>query len=172
MAIKPIMREVLKVFRFFISIFPECCVLRARLTINRRAVKSPEQVFGSGSGVPVIVTRMKKRILFEAIVSNPDDAKAAESGGADRFELCSALALGGLTPSIGTVREIKAVTDVPVMCMVRPREGGMCYSDGEYQSMLRDVDALLEAGADGLVFGFLKQDGSLDLKRGIHLIKK
>lgn len=110
------------------------------------------------------------RILFEAIVSNPDDAVAAEGGGADRFEVCSALALGGLTPSIGTLRTIKEKTDTPAMCMVRPREGGMHYSDGEFESMLSDVKALIEAGADGLVFGFLKPNGDLDLERCRHFL--
>jgi len=104
-------------------------------------------------------------ILFEAIVSNPDDAVAAETGGADRFELCSALALGGLTPSLGTLRAVREVAAVPIMCIVRPREGGMNYSRGEYEVMLRDVEFLIEGGADGLVFGFLNTDGSLDIGR-------
>lgn len=105
------------------------------------------------------------RIKLEIIAASPDDAVRAAGGGADRLELCSALALGGLTPSLGTVQMVKASVDIPVMTMVRPREGGMHYSRGEFDTMLRDAELLLEAGADGLVFGFLKEDGQLDRRR-------
>ncbi len=104
-------------------------------------------------------------ILLETIVSSLDDARAAAGGGADRFELCSALAVGGLTPSLGTLIAIKAELAVPVMFMVRPREGGMAYSTGEYAVMQRDADLALDAGADGLVFGFLTGDGDVDVAR-------
>jgi copper homeostasis protein len=105
------------------------------------------------------------RILLEVIVSSLDDARAAVAGGADRFELCSALALGGLTPSLGTLAAIKAEIGVPVMFMVRPREGGMAYSDGEFTVMERDADLALEAGADGLVCGFLTLESQVDVAR-------
>lgn len=112
-----------------------------------------------------------RKVLLEAIVASLDDAISAEAGGADRFELCSALAQGGLTPSLGTVQAIKEKTSVPVMCMVRPREGGMCYSSGEYDAMLRDAELLLDSGADGLVFGFLTATGEVDLKRCREFMK-
>ena len=102
---------------------------------------------------------------LEIIVSSLDDARAAAAGGADRFELCSALALGGLTPSLGTLDRIKAETQMPVMFMVRPREGGMAYTDGEVVVMERDAALALEGGADGLVFGFLTPEGDVDVRR-------
>lgn len=105
------------------------------------------------------------RILLETIVGSLDDARAAAAGGADRFELCSALALGGLTPSLGTLAEIKRELPVPVMFMVRPREGGMAYTEGEFQVMCRDAELALEAGADGLVFGFLTPESAVDVLR-------
>jgi copper homeostasis protein len=104
-------------------------------------------------------------ILLETIVSSLDDARAAAAGGADRFELCSALALGGLTPSLGTLAAIRAEIDLPAMFMVRPREGGMAYSEGELTVMLRDAALALEAGAGGLVFGFLTPEGAVDVRR-------
>ncbi len=109
--------------------------------------------------------------LLETIAVSADDARAAATGGADRFEVCSALALGGLTPSIGTIRAIRASTDVPMMAMVRPREGGMAYTEGEFTAMLADAEALLEAGASGLVFGFLTAEGEVDLKRCQSFLK-
>jgi copper homeostasis protein len=108
---------------------------------------------------------MTDRILLEVIVSSLDDAHAAAAGGADRYELCSALALGGLTSSLGTLTAIKAELPVPVMFMVRPREGGMAYSEREVTAMLADAELALEAGADGLVFGFLTPDGEVDVPR-------
>ena len=106
---------------------------------------------------------MPNRPLLEPIVSSLDDARAAAAGGADRFELCSALALGGLTPSLGTLQAIKAATTVPAMFRVRPREGGMSYTPGEIAVMERDAALALEAGANGLVFGFLTPEGDVDV---------
>ncbi len=105
------------------------------------------------------------RCLLETIVVSPDDARAAAAAGADRFELCGAMALGGLTPSAGVLAAIRREVEVPVMCMVRPREGGMAYTPGEVRAMLADAEYLLEAGAAGLVFGFLTADGQLDVPR-------
>ncbi len=113
----------------------------------------------------MVLTTMEQRILLEVIASSLDDALAAAEGGADRLELCTALALGGLTPTLGTVKAIKDALAIPVMCMVRPREGGMAYSDGEYDVMRRDAELLLEAGVEGLVFGFLSADGEIDIDR-------
>lgn len=102
---------------------------------------------------------------FEVCCGCTDDAVNAYLGGADRIELNSALFLGGLTPSLGTLREVKRLVPLPVMAMVRPREGGFCYTENEYLTMKEDARLLLEHGADGLVFGFLKEDGSVDLGR-------
>src|SRR5437763_8020566 len=107
----------------------------------------------------------RRPVLLEVIVSSLDDARAAARGGADRFELCSALALGGLTPSLGLLTAIKAELPQPVLFMVRPREGGMAYTEAEFSVMARDAVLALEAGADGLVFGFLTPEGEVDVAR-------
>src|SRR6516165_10503589 len=104
-------------------------------------------------------------ILLEICCGSIDDAIEAEKGGADRVELCSALFLGGLTPSIGTIREAKRRLKIPMMVMVRPRGGGFCYTEAEMASMERDADAAVEAGADGVVFGILRADGKIDVDR-------
>lgn len=108
---------------------------------------------------------MNEKILFEVCCGCTEDAVQAEKGGADCIELNSALFLGGLTPSIGTVEAVKAQVKIPVMCMVRPREGGFCYTDYDYDTMCRDALALIRAGADGIVFGFLHADGTVDAER-------
>lgn len=100
--------------------------------------------------------------ILEVCIASLDDAVAAKSGGADRLELNVALELGGLTPSIGLLTEVKLATTLPVVAMVRPRPGGFCYSDLEKKTMLRDVEHLLEAGADGIAVGALRTDRQLD----------
>ena len=108
---------------------------------------------------------MKEKILFEVCCGCTEDAVQAERGGADRIELNSALFLGGLTPSIGALETVKAQVKIPVMCMVRPREGGFCYTAFDYDTVCRDALALVRAGADGIVFGFLNDDGTVDAAR-------
>ncbi|HWY56497.1 MAG TPA: copper homeostasis protein CutC [Terriglobales bacterium] len=104
-------------------------------------------------------------VLLEICCGSIDDAIEAEKGGADRVELCSALFLGGLTPSVGTIQEAKRRLKIPIMVMVRPRGGGFAYSEAELASMERDTEAALENGADGIVFGVLQSDGAIDIPR-------
>lgn len=106
-----------------------------------------------------------KRTILEVCCGSAQDALAAVRGGADRVELNACLFFGGLTPTIGELMAVKAQTNVPVMTMIRPRQGGFCYTQAEYETALYDAEALLEKGADGLVFGFLKEDGTLDKAR-------
>lgn len=105
------------------------------------------------------------KVLLELIATSSDDCALAQAGGADRIELVSALALGGLTPSLGLLLEARQATGLPIMAMVRPREAGFCYSAREFATMLRDAELLLRHGADGLVFGVLTTDGQIDVER-------
>jgi copper homeostasis protein len=104
-------------------------------------------------------------ILLEICCGSIDDAIQSEKGGADRVELCSALFLGGLTPSIGTIQEAKRRLKIPVIVMVRPRGGGFCYTEAEFATMEHDAEAALDAGVEGVVFGILKPDGRIDQRR-------
>jgi len=104
-------------------------------------------------------------VLLEICCGSIDDAIEAEKGGANRVELCSALFLGGLTPSVGTIQEAKRRLRIPIMVMVRPRAGGFAYSEAELASMERDTEAAVENGADGVVFGILQSDGRIDVAR-------
>ena len=105
---------------------------------------------------------MSRHILLEICCGSADDVIEAERGGADRVELNSNLFQGGLTPTLGALRVVKRRARVPVMCMVRPRAGGFCYTDTEFEVAREDARLLLENGADGLVFGFLHSDGTVD----------
>ncbi|MDB5319554.1 MAG: hypothetical protein JWN40_1185 [Phycisphaerales bacterium] len=111
-------------------------------------------------------------ILIEVAISTLADAQAAHAGGADRLELSSALELGGLTPSLGTLDLIKEAVALPVVAMLRPRPGGFVYSAAEFLTMQRDADFLLAHGASGLAFGFLNGDRSIDLPRTSELLRQ
>ena len=104
-------------------------------------------------------------MLLEICCGSGEDAIEAAAAGADRVELCSGLFLGGLTPSLGSLLEVKQQTNIPVMAMCRPRQAGFCYSVTEFAVMERDADSLLEHGADGIVFGILREDGTVDIQR-------
>lgn len=86
----------------------------------------------------------------------------AEAGGADRVELNSSIFLGGLTPTLGSLVAAKKRLSIPVITMIRPRGGGFCYSESEIEAMLHDTRLAVENGTDGIVFGILKPDGTVD----------
>ena len=111
-------------------------------------------------------------ILLEICTASLDDAIAAQAGGAERIELNSSLLQGGLTPSLGTLIETRQRLTIPIMCMVRPRGGGFCYTEHELTVMERDVELAVAHGADGVVFGVLTADGEIDLPRNRRLLAR
>jgi copper homeostasis protein len=104
-------------------------------------------------------------IFIEAVACSVDDCLEAEAGGADRLELCSAMMVGGLTPSLGTLIDARTATPLPIVTMIRPRAGGFCYTPREFSTMMRDAELAARHGADGLVFGILTAEGRLDAAR-------
>ena len=103
-------------------------------------------------------------ILVEACVDSVASSLAAERGGARRLELCDALFDGGTTPSAGMIAACKAAVSIPVFVMIRPRGGGFVYSEVERDVMRRDVIVARELGADGIVIGGLRRDGTIDVE--------
>ena len=100
--------------------------------------------------------------ILEVCVDSYASAMAAISGGADRLELCSALAMGGLTPSPALLRQIREVSSIPVRCLMRPRGGDFLYTSEEIRQMATEIPMLRAEGADGFVIGCLNPDGYLD----------
>jgi copper homeostasis protein len=101
-------------------------------------------------------------MILEVCVDTLAGLEAAFAGGADRIELCSALALGGLTPSAGFMRHA-AGCGVPVLAMIRPRAGDFVWSEAELRVMEADIAAARAAGLAGVVLGASLQDGRLDV---------
>lgn len=101
-------------------------------------------------------------MLLEICVDSLASARAAIAGGADRLELCSALLAGGLTPYEGLLRQIRAESDIPIRCLMRPRPGDFLYAPEEQELMRLQILQLKNAGADGFVIGCLTAQGDLD----------
>ena len=100
--------------------------------------------------------------ILEVCVDSYASAMAAIAGGADRLELCSALSIGGLTPSAALLRQIRRVSDIPIRCLMRPRGGDFLYTKEEVEQMAMEMEVLRDEGADGFVIGCLTADGELD----------
>lgn len=107
------------------------------------------------------MSRKPPTLLLEVCIDDLAGLEAAVEGGADRIELCSALALGGLTPSAGLM-EVAATFDIPCNAMIRPRAGDFVYSEEEIDVMLADIVAARNAGLAGVVLGASLPDGRLD----------
>lgn len=100
--------------------------------------------------------------LLEVIVVDLRDAVVAEEGGADRLEVVADMTSGGLTPSADLVAAISRECTVPQMVMLRGNAGYTVTAE-ELDRLRSDVKELAEAGAAGFVFGFLSEDGTVDL---------
>jgi copper homeostasis protein len=113
-----------------------------------------------------------RRILLEVCIASVEDALAAQAGGADRLELNTALPLGGLTPSLGLLEEVRRAVVLPLIVMARPRPGGFAYSDADFRVLCRDADLALQRGADAIAFGVLTAEGRIDRTRVARLIEQ
>ncbi len=111
------------------------------------------------------------KTLVEVCCGSADDVIQSWQAGANRVELNSSLFHGGLTPSLGELIVARRQTAIEIITMVRPREGGFCYTEMEFATAIEDAKALLANGADGLVFGFLHPDGTIDVARTKTLIE-
>jgi len=101
--------------------------------------------------------------LLEVCVDSLASARAAVHAGADRLELCSALAVGGLTPYTALLRQIRKESDIPIRCLMRPRAGDFLYTREEISLLCDQITELKQAGADGFVIGALTPEGELDV---------
>lgn len=108
---------------------------------------------------------------LEICIDSAHAAIAAEKGGAQRVELCDNLAEGGTTPSAGMVALTRRHITIGLHVLIRPRRGDFLYTDLEFEVMKHDIEVAKNLGADGVVLGVLKADGTIDLNRTRALIE-
>jgi copper homeostasis protein len=109
-------------------------------------------------------------VLLEIAANSPASALAAQGGGADRIELCTALEVGGLTPTHAQIAMARERVDLPIYVLIRPRAGDFAYSELEFETMERDIRNCAALGCDGVVIGALDAEGHVDMPRCRALI--
>ena len=105
-----------------------------------------------------------KDFVLEACVDSVESALAAVKGGATRLELCSNLVIGGTTPSQWLYEEIRKESDIRIHALIRPRFGDFCYTDHEFEIIRNEVRMFRKLGAEGVVIGNLRPDGTLNME--------
>ncbi|GGA18697.1 copper homeostasis protein CutC [Dyella nitratireducens] len=105
---------------------------------------------------------MSRQPLLEIAAGSLASALAAQEGGADRVELCSSLAEGGITPSYGMLAVVRERVRIPVYVLVRPRGGDFLYDDVDFDIMQRDIETCASLGFNGVVIGALNAEGYVD----------
>lgn len=104
-----------------------------------------------------------KPIQIEVCVNSVESAVNAQMGGASRIELCSNLMEGGTTASAGTILAVRSKLICEMNVLIRPRGGDFLYNNTELETIMNDIAFAKKAGADGIVFGFLTEDGKIDV---------
>lgn len=110
-------------------------------------------------------------MIIEAAVETLLDARRAVEEGAGRLELCGNLGVGGVTPSLALLQDVRSAVTVPIMVMIRPRGGGFVYRGTELQRMIREIGEVHDGGADGVVFGPLTPDMQVDEMQVTQLLR-
>lgn len=114
---------------------------------------------------------MKANFFLEITVESVEAARAAERAGADRIELCADLNSGGVTPTAESMQLFHASLRIPVYAMIRPRAGNFVYTAAEVAAMKREIRLAQDSKMDGVVFGLLRADGTVDNERTRELVE-
>lgn len=104
------------------------------------------------------------RIIPEICIDSYESALEVNQTKAKRIELCSALEVGGLTPSVGLTKLIKQNTNLEIFPLIRPRGGNFVYNKAEKQTILSEIKSLIDVKVDGVVVGALTKDFELDVE--------
>ena len=115
---------------------------------------------------------MTSNFILEACVENLEEARQAELRGAHQIELCDRLDLGGTTPPLETIKAAKTQLKIRIKVMIRPRGGNFVYSSSELKTMEASIDHCKAIGVEGVVFGILNTDNTLNIAQIAALAKR
>ncbi|MCK2017302.1 copper homeostasis protein CutC [Peribacillus frigoritolerans] len=101
-------------------------------------------------------------MYIEFIATTIEDALMIEESGADRIELVSSLAEGGLTPSHALIEAVVNSVKIPVNVMVRPHSQSFCYTQKDLEIMKKDIQIIRSLGANGVVLGALNEKNEIN----------
>ena len=110
-------------------------------------------------------------MIKEACCEGFTEGINAEALGANRIELCSNLAVGGLSPSFNEVKEALKFLNIPVFVMVRPREWNFIYKKKEKELMIQEIRNLKNIKVEGIVIGSLNNKGEIDTEFMKEVVK-
>lgn len=110
-------------------------------------------------------------MLVEICANSYRSAIHAENARASRIELCSELAVGGITPSFGLIKKVTETLKIPVFVLIRPRSGNFTYSDDEFEIMKSDIAQCKALGCHGVVSGVLNENNTIDIERTKVLVE-
>lgn len=102
-------------------------------------------------------------IDIEVCVDSTDSAKLAQHSGAKRLEVSSCLEIGGITPSIGLVKQVVKSVNIPIMVLIRCRSGNFTYTKSEKETMMESIRSFSQLNVGGFVVGALTQSGEIDM---------
>ncbi|MBD0833508.1 copper homeostasis protein CutC [Aestuariibaculum sediminum] len=109
-------------------------------------------------------------MIVEVCANSFESALNAEKAGAHRIELCSELAVGGITPSFGLIKKVIETLSIPVFVLIRSRSGSFTFSDDEMDIMKHDIKLCKELGCAGIVSGVLNDDNTVDIEKTKQLV--
>jgi copper homeostasis protein len=110
-------------------------------------------------------------MIFELCAESMEACLAAQEGGADRIELCTALKMEGLTPSHALIEQAVTSCRIPVHVMVRPHAAGFQYDASAFSTMREEIQYIRSIGAAGVVLGVLLADKKVDIEHTHALVK-
>ena len=111
---------------------------------------------------------MKK---IEIACFNLESAVIAQKAGADRVELCADMSVGGITPTIEIIQQVREHLTIDLYVMIRPRGGNFVYSGAEFEQMKSEIETIKKLGVNGFVFGILKDDNTINIEQNLELVE-
>lgn len=111
------------------------------------------------------------KYVLEIACFNVQSCLIAQQAGADRIEFCADYKAGGITPTANDILEARKLVHIPLHVIIRPRGGNFVYESDEIEMMKYSIRLCKEQNIDGVVFGVLNSDNTIDLKVNKELVK-